>query len=398
MSGHAFPPLTLYIHVPWCVRKCPYCDFNSHPQRGAIPEEAFLAALTADLAADAAWVGDRAIEAIFFGGGTPSLLSAETIAAILTRVRSMLPVTDEAEVTLEANPGATEIGAFAAWREAGVNRVSIGVQSLDPQGLTVLGRIHDAATAKEAVAAALKHFPRVNADLITGWPGQTPEGAAAEVAELLALGVRHLSLYELTIEPNTPFAASPPKGLPDEEELVAIETAVLERVARAGLARYEVSAYAAPDHRCRHNLNYWTFGDYLGIGPGAHGKITRPEGVLRTRKRAHPNDYLSVLPALDGQSFSPLCVAHYANPFAAEAQWVAREVLPFEFMMNALRLAEGVAKELFTARTGLPFAVIAPTWERLVARGWVEPAEVRLACTPLGWRYLNSVLEAFLPV
>lgn len=392
------PPLAVYIHVPWCVRKCPYCDFNSHPQRGALPERAFVAALAEDLAHDAALVSGRTVTSIFFGGGTPSLLSPDAIAAILQHVHATLSIAANAEVTLEANPGATEIAALSAWRDAGVNRVSIGVQSLDPVGLAELGRIHDAPTAERTVAAALEVFPRVNADLIYGWPGQTPQGAEAEVMRLLALGIAHVSAYELTIEPNTPFAAAPPAGLPDETRLGAIEAAVHAVLAGAGFTRYEVSAFAKPDHRARHNLNYWTFGDYLGIGPGAHGKISFPgSGILRTRKRAHPNDYLSA-----GQHrnrpdrVQGLDTSSVTNPYTAAAHWVQADALPFEFLMNALRLAEGVPRPLFTERTGLPFAAIADTWERLAARGWVVDDAARLACTPLGWRYLNTVLEAFL--
>ncbi len=375
------PPLACYLHVPWCVRKCPYCDFNSHAIRGPLPEAEFVAAVTADLAQEAPLVAGRKVHSFFIGGGTPSLLNARTLAMLMATVQRQVLLADDAEVTIEANPGATEVAAMPHWRDAGVTRVSIGVQSLDPQGLAALGRIHDAEAAQVTVAAAVRLFDRVNADLIYGWPGQTPAGAAAEVRQLLDMGVSHLSAYALTIEPNTPFAASPPAGLPDEELLDEIEMAISEALSRAGFDHYEVSAFALPGHACRHNLNYWTYGDYLGIGPGAHGKITVPGvGIMRTRRHSHPNRYLAA--ASDGQ-------------FLAKAQWVAPSNRPFEFMMNTLRLRHGVPRGWFSERTGLPWETIAQTWAELAARGLVVDDPERIATTPLGWRHLNTVLEPF---
>lgn len=376
------PPLALYLHVPWCVRKCPYCDFNSHPLREGIPEAAFVAAVAADLRAEARYAAGRPVESLFIGGGTPSLLSPAAIAALIAAVRAAVVLADEAEITLEANPGATEVAALLHWRAAGINRVSIGVQSLDPRGLAVLGRIHDVAAARTTVAAAVRHFERVNADLIYGWPGQTPEGAAAEVQALVELGVTHLSAYQLTIEPNTPFAAAPPPGLPDEERLAEIEAAIHEVLLGAGFDHYEVSAFARPGHACRHNRTYWTYGDYLGVGPGAHGKCTVPgQGIMRRRKHAHPNAYLA---------------AAASGAFLAEAWWVPVSERPFEFFLNALRLRAGVPRARFTERTGLPFAVVAERWAQLAARGLVEDDPARLRTTSLGWRHLNGVLEPFL--
>jgi len=378
------PPLACYLHVPWCARKCPYCDFNSHPQRGVLPEAEFVAAVAADLAQEAPLVAGRMVHSLFIGGGTPSLLDAKTVAMLIAAVRRQVLLADDAEVTIEANPGVTEVEAMPRWRDAGVTRVSIGVQSLDLQGLAVLGRIHDAKAARVTVAAAVRVFDRVNADLIYGWPGQTAAGAAAEVRQLIDLGVGHLSVYTLTIEPNTPFAAAPPPGLPDEETLAEIEAAIMDVLAQAGFDHYEVSAFARPGQACRHNTNYWTYGDYLGIGPGAHGKITLPsQGIVRTRRHSHPNSYLAA--AADGR-------------FLAEVQWVAPSDRPFEFMMNALRLRHGVPRAWFAERTGLPWKTIAATWQGLVARGLVVDDPERIATTPLGWRHLNTVLEAFLPV
>lgn len=372
-------PLSLYVHVPWCVRKCPYCDFNSHPLAGEVPEAEFLAALEADLEAEAGRAGARPVDTVFFGGGTPSLLSGEALARLIAAIRRHLPLAPNAEITLEANPGTFEAARFAAYAQAGVNRLSLGVQSFDEAALQRLGRIHDGAQARAALAAAVAVFPRVNVDLMIGLPGQSPAAALADVAATLDGGATHLSCYQLTIEPNTPFAASPP-ALPPDEEMAAIEAAVEARLARAGFVHYEVSAWALPGEACRHNLNYWGFGDYLGVGPGAHGKLSTPAGIVRRMKHKHPRRYLAA-----------------AAPFVQEEARVASEALPFEFLMNALRLRAGVPREWFAARTGLPLETLAPRWRRLEAQGLVEPLAWRIAATERGWRLLNAVLEAFLP-
>ncbi len=372
-------PLSVYVHIPWCVRKCPYCDFNSHPRRGAIPEAAFVARLLADLAADAALVPGRVVRSIFFGGGTPSLLSPRAIGAILEGIAQRLPVAADVEITLEANPGtAQEVTKLAGFRAAGVNRLSVGVQTLNTAGLVALGRIHGADEARRTLEAALHLFPRVNADLIYGWPGQTPKDAVADVKALVALGLGHVSAYELTLEPNTAFAHTPPAGLPDEETLVTIETEVHAALEAAGLRRYEVSTFARPGHECRHNRNYWQFGDYLGIGPGAHGKVTLPPGILRTRKPAHPTTYLQ-------------------SSWQREAQWVHRKELPFEFLMNGLRLRDGVARATYVARTGqLPLAAEAPL-APFYRRSLLVPHPQRWQTTPSGMKHLNAILAALLP-
>ncbi|HLS99733.1 MAG TPA: radical SAM family heme chaperone HemW [Porticoccaceae bacterium] len=373
------PPLTLYVHIPWCVRKCPYCDFNSHEPGGEVPEEAYLGALLADLTTELDDVQGRRLAAIFIGGGTPSLFSPRGIAAILDGAERLIGFDPDIEITLEANPGTLERGRFAGYRAAGVNRLSIGVQSFDNRQLHQLGRIHDRAAAIAAIhAARAAGFANLNLDLMHGLPGQTPDEALADLRLACDLDPTHLSWYQLTIEPNTVFHKRPPT-LPDEEVLGAIQDAGEEHLTAAGLRPYEVSAWTRPGHESRHNLNYWRFGDYLGIGAGAHGKVTRPgEGrILRTSKTRAPADYL----ARDGD-------------WRASRQAVAADELPFEFMMNALRLVDGVEPALYPARTGLDFAPLAPRWRTLRERGLVSDPAERLATTALGLRYLNSVLAA----
>ena len=371
------PPLSLYVHIPWCVRKCPYCDFNSHEPGGAIPEESYIEALMADLHTELDDVQGRPLHTLFFGGGTPSLLSPAGIAAILAGAERLIGFTPDIEITLEANPGTVEQERFAGFRAAGVNRLSIGIQSFDNRHLQRLGRIHDRAAAIAAVRAArAAGFDNINLDLMHGLPGQTPGEALADLHLACDLDPAHLSWYQLTIEPNTVFHKRPPT-LPDEDVLAAIQDAGEAQLIGAGFGPYEVSAWARPGREARHNLNYWRFGDYLGIGAGAHGKVTRPgEGaILRTSKTRAPADYL----ARDGD-------------WRAGRQPVTAPERPFEFMMNALRLVEGVEPALYPARTGLDFATLAPRWRTLRDRGLVSDAAERLATTPLGLRHLNSVL------
>lgn len=376
-------PLALYVHIPWCVRKCPYCDFNSHEARGPLPERAYMDALLADLEQDLPRVWGRRMESVFIGGGTPSLLSAEALDRLLSGLRARLPLRPDLEITLEANPGAVEQGRFAEFRSAGVNRLSIGVQSFNDDHLRTLGRIHDRraafAAAEAAHAAGLDNF---NLDLMFGLPGQTVAQALADVANAIALQPAHVSYYQLTLEPNTLFYQSPPT-LPDEDLIDAIQERAQAELARQGYARYEVSAYARENRRCRHNLNYWEFGDYLGIGAGAHGKLTDPAAgrIHRLWKLKHPQDYL----------------AQAGTPAGLGGDAPIRETdLPVEFLMNALRLVEGTPATLFEERTGLPLAALEPALSRVRARGLMETDPGRLQPTVTGLRFLNDLLQEFM--
>lgn len=387
------PPLSLYIHVPWCVRKCPYCDFNSHEPRGgigAIPEDAYVDALIADLEAALPLVWGRPVGTIFIGGGTPSLLSGAALERLLGAVRARLPLTPGAEITLEANPGTAEAGKFAAFAAAGVTRLSLGIQSFNPRHLKALGRIHDDNEARAAIELAARHFERFNLDLMYGLPGQSLDEAQADLETALSFAPPHLSAYHLTLEPNTAFGHTPPPDLPDDEVAADMQEAVEARLAAAGFEHYETSAFAKPGYRCQHNLNYWTFGDYLGIGAGAHGKLSSHEGIRRQMRWKSPRDYLAK---------APLGEAVQSD------DWVAAEELPFEFLMNALRLNDGFDARLFQERTGLPLLTIARQLEAAQADGLLvrdfRPAgegQVEwIAPTPRGRRFLNTLLQRFLP-
>ncbi len=377
------PPLALYIHIPWCVRKCPYCDFNSHAldASAALPEAAYLDALRADLESTLPQVWGRPVHSIFIGGGTPSLLSGEAVARLLSEVRALLPVDADAEITLEANPGTFEAGRYAAFRAAGVNRLSIGVQSFDDAKLQALGRVHDGDQARRAIAAAAASFENFNLDLMIGLPGQSVADALRDVGQALDIAPPHLSLYQLTLEPNTVFHKYPPV-LPDEEVLAGIQAAAEERVAQAGYAHYEVSAFCRPGRAARHNRNYWTFGDYLGIGAGAHAKLSLPGRIVRTERFRQPDSYL--LNAAQGR-------------FVAAERELNDDDLLFEFMLNALRLHQGFTPALFTARTGLDAAAMAPGLASARARGLIEAGEDLIRPTPLGMRFLNDLQAIFLP-
>ncbi len=378
------PPLALYVHVPWCLRKCPYCDFNSHePAGGAqvIPEAAYLAALRADLESALPLVWGRPVHSVFIGGGTPSLISAAGIGRLLSDVRALLPLASDCEVTLEANPGSVEASRFADFRGAGVTRLSIGVQSFDDAQLLRLGRIHDRAQALAAIEVARRCFDTFNLDLMYALPEQTLEQAEADLDLALTLKPPHLSLYQLSIEPNTVFAKRPPP-LPDDDTAAAIQERIETRAAAAGYRHYEVSAYARPGHACRHNLNYWHFGDYLGIGAGAHSKLSFPQRIVRQVRLRQPASYLEQ--AARGR-------------FASESVEVARADLPFEFMLNALRLNDGFPRALFTERTGLPPSAIEPALERAEARGLIVCSLERIAPTALGRRFLSDLQSLFLP-
>jgi oxygen-independent coproporphyrinogen-3 oxidase len=379
----ALPPLALYVHVPWCVRKCPYCDFNSHEAEGgeaAIPESRYLDALRADLDSALPLVWSRRIGSIFFGGGTPSLMSAEGLDRLLSDLRARLPIEADCEVTLEANPGTVEAGRFAAFRAAGVNRLSIGVQSFSDDALRRLGRIHDRRQALAAIDIAHKVFDNFNLDLMYALPGQDFEAMRADVETALGLAPPHLSLYQLTIEANTVFAKYPP-SLPDDDTAAAMHEWIEPRLAAAGYRHYEVSAYAASGRHCRHNLNYWEFGDYLGIGAGAHSKISFPGRILRQARLRQPGGYIDG--ALRGE---PL----------AESTEVARRDLAFEFMLNALRLTEGVPLRLFRERTGLPPSAIEPALEAAERRGLLAVTQDRIVPTALGRRFLSDLQALFL--
>ena len=374
------PPLALYVHWPWCVRKCPYCDFNSHEARDGIDETAYLAALVADLEAALPAVWGRPVGSLFIGGGTPSLMKGSTLEALLAAIRMRLPLHPDAEVTLEANPGTAEAEKFAAFRDAGVTRLSLGVQSFDDASLRALGRIHDAREERNAVELALRHFSRVNLDLMYALPGQDLAGAGRDIAIAVASGAGHVSAYHLTLEPNTAFHHAPPP-LPDDDLAADMQDMVEGSLADAGFGHYETSAFARPGERCRHNLNYWTFGDYLGIGAGAHGKLSSHEAIWRETRLRHPRAYLD---AADRGEFVPS-----RTP-------IAREDLPAEFMMNALRLTEGVPPGLFAERTGLAMTAIEKSVLAARHAGLLELAGDRLQPMPQGRRFLNRLIGYFL--
>jgi oxygen-independent coproporphyrinogen-3 oxidase len=372
-------PIAIYVHLPWCVQKCPYCDFNSHARPERIPEAEYVAALLADLDGDLDLAGGREVTSVFLGGGTPSLFGTGAIASLLEGLAARLPFARDVEVTMEANPGTVEHGRFAGYASAGVNRVSLGAQSFDATTLRVLGRIHgpgeiEAAVA-EITAAGLDNF---NLDLMYALPNQTREAALADLESAIALGPAHLSHYQLTLEPGTAFFHRPPP-LPDDELAWQMMQDCQQRLAAAGFGQYEVSAYARPGRQCRHNLNYWRFGDYLGIGAGAHGKVTVAGEVIRTEKARSPRAYLTE----GGKS--------------GVRRAVSEAELPFEYMLNALRLTEGFLPEDFEHATGLSMDAILPTVASLEARGLLAAAGGRLRPTELGSRFLNDLMAAFLP-
>jgi oxygen-independent coproporphyrinogen-3 oxidase len=382
------PPLSLYVHMPWCVKKCPYCDFNSHGLRNEPPPYAdYIGHLLADLDADlrdfAAVLENRSIASIFFGGGTPSLFAPDLIARLLDGVRRRLPIDGNAEITLETNPGTVEHGRFDGYLAAGVNRISFGVQSFDDDKLRRLGRIHSANEAEAAVKSAQDAgYANINLDLMYALPQQTLDGALADVERAMALQPAHLSHYQLTLEPNTAFAANPPP-LPDDDHAWAMQEACEQRLAAGDYGQYEISAYARPGRRCEHNLNYWRFGDYLGIGAGAHGKLSDAAGgqVRRRWKTRHPRAYQEAAggPARIGGD-----------------DMVAPAELPFEYMLNALRLIDGVPMSDFTERTGLPPGHIDVALAAARQRGWLHDDPQRLRATALGQRFLNDVIASFL--
>ena len=381
----ALPPLSLYIHIPWCLKKCPYCDFNSHEIRGQdnqTPEDEYVAALIRDLEFSLADVWGRRLNSVFFGGGTPSLFSARSIDTILTAVRTLLPLEHFAEVTLEANPGTFEAQKFADFRAAGINRLSIGIQSFNPQHLKALGRVHDDQEAHRAVEIALQNFDNINLDLMYALPGQTLPEAQNDVETACAAGVTHISAYHLTLEPNTLFHRFPP-ALPDDEQAAAMQEMIEQVTASQQYRNYETSAFARAGKESRHNMNYWQFGDYLGIGAGAHSKISFADKIVRQMRYKQPKEYLA-----KAQSGESLVHTH---------QEVTAEDRGFEFMMNALRLSGGFDTSLFQERTGLPLSAVRQQLDEAEQRGLLVHDHLRIKPTILGRRFLNDLLQIFLP-
>lgn len=377
----SLPPLSLYIHIPWCIQKCPYCDFNSHKIKTTLDENAYVDALLADLQSELPHFWGRSIDTIFIGGGTPSVFQAAAIDKLLSGVRALVKLNPEAEITLEANPSTFELAKFQGFKDAGVTRLSVGVQSFDDEKLKILGRIHNAHEAKTAIETATRIFDRVNIDLMYALPHQTVQAAVDDVRTAVAFGVSHISAYQLTLEPNTPFGHTPPQGLPQDE--ADIEEAVHAELQTAGFCQYETSAFATHVHqRARHNINYWQFGDYVGIGAGAHGKLSHHDRIERTTRKRHPNDYLQAM---------------HSNPTSAiERKIVSPHDLPFEFMMNALRLVDGVPSHYFAERTGLSMAHISQQIQLAQRKGLLDSNPMFLRPTELGRRFLNDLIEIFL--
>lgn len=376
------PPLALYVHVPWCVRKCPYCDFNSHKTPEVLPEEAYLAALRADLEQALPLIWGRQVVSVFIGGGTPSLLSASAINEMLSMLRAYLPLQPTAEITLEANPGTAEAARFSAYGQSGITRISLGIQSFNDQALQSLGRIHDAAQAKAAIGFALDAVERVNLDVMYALPQQTVQEALFDIQMALSFDTSHLSLYHLTLEPNTVFAKYPPV-LPSDDDSAEMQDALIQLTADHGYEHYEVSAYAKPGFQAEHNRNYWEFGDYLGIGPGAHSKLSFPDRIVRQSRVRNP------------QSWMDQAVLRNETHLA-ENRTVDAEDLPFEFMLNALRLRDGVPATYFEERTGQSLAVILPTIRKAIDKGLLDPHPSRIKASDLGWRFLTDLQELFL--
>ena len=379
----ALPPLALYIHIPWCLKKCPYCDFNSHETRNgaALPEQEYVAALTADFEQTLPRVWGRRISSVFFGGGTPSLLSGAAVDAILAAVRARLPLNPDAEITLEANPGTAEAERFRDYRAAGVNRLSLGIQSFNPRHLKALGRIHDGDQARRAIDMARARFDNFNLDVMYGLPEQSLEEALQDIDTALSFEPPHLSAYHLTLEPNTVFHRYPPK-LPDDDTSADMQIAIETRLAAHGYDNYETSAFALTVMRCRHNLNYWLFGDYIGIGAGAHGKISFPDRVLREARYRQPRQFIEQ--ALVGNAIQ-------------ESHEVSTGEIGFEFMMNALRLNGGFETSLFVERAGVPLTQVLRALEAAEQRGFILRDHQRVTPTLQGRRFLNELLQLFLP-
>ncbi len=384
ISLSILPPLSLYIHIPWCIRKCPYCDFNSHEAKGAIPEQRYIDCLISDIEYALPNIWGRRVYSVFFGGGTPSLFSAAGIDAILAAVRARVTLDAEAEITLEANPGTFEADKFRRYRDAGVNRLSIGIQSFNAAHLQALGRVHNDDEAKRAIEIAQHHFDNINLDVMFALPNQTLAECVTDLETALSFNTNHLSIYHLTLEPNTLFHRFPPP-LPDDELAADMQDTIEAKLQAAGYDHYETSAYSKPGKRSKHNMNYWQFGDYVGIGAGAHGKISYPDqarGITREARFKQPKTYMER---------AALGLSNQDEKMIAPAE------LPFEFMLNALRLTEGFSNDLFIERTGLPISVISRELEKAVSLGLIENHHLRIKPTAKGRLFLNDLLELFLP-
>ncbi|ABP34298.1 putative oxygen-independent coproporphyrinogen III oxidase [Polynucleobacter asymbioticus QLW-P1DMWA-1] len=383
----ALPPLALYIHFPWCEKKCPYCDFNSHQIKDAksstngFDEPRYIKALIADLETELPNIWGRQVHSVFIGGGTPSLLSPEGMDQLLSAVRARINLEPDAEITMEANPGSVEAEKFAAFAKSGINRVSLGIQSFQDEQLKALGRIHNGAEAKRAVQIALDHFKSVNIDLMYGLPNQNLDSAKTDIETALSFNTPHLSLYNLTLEPNTYFANFPPK-LPNEEVIDAMFDQNVDLLSKAGYRRYEISAYAKKDQECKHNLNYWRFGDYIGIGAGAHGKISYPNKITRQVRERHPETYMQLMESKGNALI--------------ESREIEAKDLPFEFMLNTLRLSDGVDTNTYSERTGLPLSTISKGLNEACKKGLLDENPSKLKATDQGLRYLNNLQEIFL--
>lgn len=374
------PPLSLYVHFPWCIKKCPYCDFNSHEAGGDFPEEEYLDALRKDLEHVVPLVWGRKIYTIFIGGGTPSLMSAKGVDRLLSDIRSLLPLDGAVEITMEANPGTFEAEKFCAYHASGINRLSIGIQSFNAAHLRALGRVHDGDQARRAIDIAQRHFDNINLDLMYALPTQTMEQAREDIDTAILYGTSHLSLYHLTMEPNTVFAKYPPV-LPDDDATADIEDMISQTMAAAGYLHYEVSAYAKPNRQARHNLNYWNFGDYVGIGAGAHSKISFPNKIIRQVRYKQPKTYMQ----------------HVASQtHIQEEKEIPRSELAFEFMLNALRLCDGFPVNLLTERTGLPIQMLEKKLALAQARGLLHRDHHKMGPTKLGQAFLNDLQQLFL--
>ena len=374
-------PLALYVHWPWCVRKCPYCDFNSYGAPRCIPEAAYVTALTEDLAWAARAAAGRQVSSVFFGGGTPSLMSADGFSRLMDAIRRTVTLKEDCEISMEDNPGTVERDRFKAYAAAGVNRISLGIQSFSDENLKRLGRIHSASDAMKSIEAAHEAFENINLDVMYALPGQTEKELETEIAAALAAATTHLSFYELTIEDGTAFGKRPPDGLPEGDAAADMGQLVHERLTTGGFEHYEISGYAKPGRRCRHNRTYWTFGDYLGVGAGAHGKVTADGEIIRTVRTANPTTYLA---------------GAEKGVFESERRVVTDEDLPFEFALNVLRLTDGVAASRWEATTGRPLSFVEPVLADLRTKGLLVPDAGRIAVTELGQRFLSDVQEAFL--
>lgn len=379
----SLPPLSLYVHIPWCIQKCPYCDFNSHTIKHQLDEKNYVQALLIDLQQELPHIWGRSVDTLFIGGGTPSVFSAQAIDELLSGIRALVKLNPEAEITLEANPGTFEREKFQGFRDAGVNRLSIGVQSFNNTHLHALGRIHNGNEAHQAIDTAMQLFPKVNVDLMYALPHQTIQQAIDDIKAASAHGVRHISAYHLTMEPNTAFGHTPPSGLPDDETAQDIEDAVHQTLKQSGLTAYETSAFAQnTSDRAKHNINYWQFGDYIGIGAGAHGKISTHDNIVRTVRRRGPTEYLNAM--------------HHNPQSVIETRSITQQDLPFEFMMNALRLREGVPTHYLQDRTGISIATIASQIQKAQQKGLLDADPTHLRATELGRRFLNDLIQCFL--